>query len=68
MEGDGVGVKCLMIFKFGGMLIDGIDDISVEKMMICWWLLKEDINVFLVSFYINSIIVIFEGDGVSVMW
>ena len=68
MEGEGAGAKRLMTFKSGGTLTDGIDDISAEKMMIRWRLSREDINVFPVSFYTNSITVTPEGDGASVTW
>lgn len=68
MQGEGPGAKRSIEFKSGGSLIDGIDDISAEKMMIRWRLSKEDIQVFPVSFYTNSITVTPDGDGSDVAW
>lgn len=68
MEGEGAGAKRSIEFKTGGTLVDGIDDISAEKMMIRWRLSKEDIEVFPVSFYTNSITVTPNGDGSDVGW
>ncbi len=68
MEGEGAGAKRIIEFKTGGTLVDGIDDISAEKMTIRWRLSKEDIEVFPISFYTNSITVAPDGDGASVAW
>src|SRR5690606_11232588 len=68
MEGDGAGAKRSIAFKSGGILVDGIDDIGAETMTIRWRLSREDIEVFPVSFYTNSITVTPDGDGASVAW
>lgn len=68
MDGEGAGAKRTIEFASGGTLIDGIDEISAEKMMIRWRLSQEDIEVFPVSFYTNSITVTAEGDGANVAW
>ncbi len=68
IDGQGAGAKRTIEFASGGTLIDGIDDISADKMMIRWRLSTEDINVFPVSFYTNSITVTPDGNGASVAW
>lgn len=68
VEGKGVGAKRSIEFSSGGKLIDGIDEISAQKMTIRWRLSRENIEVFPVSFYTNSITLTGEGDGTSVAW
>lgn len=68
IKGEGPGAKRVVEFASGGTVINGIDDINDEKMMIRRRLSKEDIEVFPVSYYTNSITVTPEGDGANIAW
>lgn len=68
MEGEGPGAKRLVEFKSGGTLTDGIDRIENEKLEIRWRLSAEDIEVFPVSYYTNSVKIEPAGEGSTVTW
>ena len=68
LEGEGPGAKRVVEFKSGGTLTDGIDRIVEESHEIRWRLSTEDIEVFPVSYYTNSLKVEPVGDGAAVIW
>lgn len=68
MEGEGPGSKRVVEFSSGGTVTDGIDRIEAETKEIRWRLSQEDIEVFPVSYYTNSVKVEPAGDGSSVTW
>lgn len=68
IEGDGPRPRRHVTFKAGGALVDGIDDVSDDKMTIRWRLSKEDIAVFPASFYTNTLSVAPKDAGSEVTW
>lgn len=68
MAGEGAHPKRTVTFKAGGTLVDGIDDVSDDKMTIRWRLSKEDIAVFPTSFYTNTVSVAAKDAGSEVTW